>query len=101
MKTDEQIETAKPAQPATPLPIDGFRIVVLDKGFVFVGLCDTQSKPGLLVINKCRNIRYWGTTEGLGELVNGPLPSTKLDDWGTIEVPDKAVIFTIPCLREF
>lgn len=103
MLTTEEVASEAKAwkrPPASPL-IDGFRIVVLDKGFVFVGQCDTATKPGILIITKCRNIRYWGTKRGLGELANGPLPETKLDDWGSIEVPDRAVIFTIPCQREF
>ena len=83
------------------IDINGFRIVVLDRGFVFVGHCDTKSKPGVLIITKCRNIRYWGTKNGLGELRDGPLKDTKLDDVGTVEVPVKSLIFTVPCNREF
>ena len=83
------------------IDINGFRIAVLDQGFVFVGHCDTKTKPGTLIITKCRNIRYWGTKNGLGELRDGPLKETKLDDVGTVEVPEKSLIFTIPCNREF
>lgn len=83
------------------LDVSGFRIAVLDRGFVFVGHCDSKTKPGILIITKCRNIRYWGTKNGLGELRDGPLKETKLDEVGTVEVPAKSLIFTIPCTREF
>lgn len=81
--------------------VNGFRIAVLDRGFVFVGHCDSKTKPGMIIITKCRNIRCWGTKNGLGELRDGPLADTKLDNIGTVEVPEKSLMFTIPCNREF
>ena len=72
----------------------GFAVVVLDRGFVYVGnvACDTE----WCVISNAHNIRIWGTTEGLGELVrNGPTTKTKLDAVGTVRAPMRAVISVI------
>lgn len=70
-------------------------IAVLDRGFVYVGQC--QVKDETLTITKCRNIRRWGTTKGLGELVKGPLESTQVDEVGTVIAPVRALIHLIPC----
>lgn len=52
-------------------------IVILQRGWVFVGVI---SKIGnVYAIDNGFNIRIWGTTKGLGELVNGPTSATKLD----------------------
>jgi hypothetical protein len=59
------------------------RIVVADRGWVFVGACD-DNDDGTVTICNARNIRRWGTTTGLGELINGPLPETKHDKYGTV-----------------
>ena len=69
------------------------KIAVLDRGFVYVGRVSFEGD--FLVIKSARNIRKWGTTKGLGELVNGPTKYTVLDEVGTIRVPMKAVITLI------
>ena len=74
--------------------LKGHAIVVLDRGFVYVGdvVCDTD----WCVITNARNIRRWGTTKGLGELAqNGPLAETQLDTVGTVRAPMRAVISLI------
>ena len=48
-----------------------------------------------LVLSRAKNIRKWGTSQGLGELVSGPLPNTVLDNVGTVRVPAKALISLI------
>ena len=69
----------------------GYAICVLDRGFVYVG--NASSDGEFLTIKDGRNIRYWGTTEGLAQLVNGgPTPRTKLDAAHDIIVPIKALI---------
>jgi hypothetical protein len=40
-------------------------------------------------------LRVWGTTKGLGELVNGPLSGTKLDKVGILRIPNRAIISII------
>lgn len=72
----------------------GQNLVVLDRGFVYVGQVAEQSDR--LVIRNARNIRRWGTTKGLGQLRNGPLTDTVLDDCGQVIVYLRAVISLIP-----
>ncbi len=69
----------------------GKQIVVIDNGFVHVGDCSMQD--GLLRIDGAKNIRAWGTTQGLGQLINGPLKDTKADECGTVLVPIARVVF--------
>lgn len=69
------------------------KIAVLDRGFVYVGRVSYDGD--LLVLSNAKNLRIWGTTKGLGELVNGPLSGTKLDHVGTVRVPSRALISLI------
>lgn len=59
------------------------RIIVADRGWVFVGNCTDESN-GDVTIRNARVIRKWGTTSGLGQLVNGPTPDTVVDKTGTV-----------------
>ncbi len=77
----------------------GFRIVVMDRGFVHCG--HVTDCGDYYLITGAKNIRVWGTTKGLGELVDGPTKDTKLDAVGTVEVQKKATLFMIQCNREF
>ena len=75
--------------------LTGFAIVVLDRGFVYVG--KTEVDDSWCVITEARNIRQWGTTQGLGELaLNGPQPKTVLDAVGTVRAPLRAVTRNSP-----
>lgn len=65
--------------------IGATQIIVADKGFVFVGDVEDHA-DGQVTIRRCRNIRYWGTTKGLGELTTGPTPKTIVDDYGTVRL---------------
>ncbi len=72
----------------------GFAIVVADRGFVYVG--NVEHDGQWCVVSEAKNIRYWGTKEGLGELARlGPRPETKLDLVGTVRIPARAVISII------
>ena len=74
--------------------LSGFAVIVLDRGFVYVGnvACDSE----WCVMTNAHNIRVWGTTNGLGELVqNGPTDLTTLDSVGTVRAPMRAVISVI------
>jgi hypothetical protein len=73
--------------------LSGVAIVVLDRGFVYVG--NTRFEGDWCYMTNAKNIRVWGTTKGLGELVSGPLKDTKLDNVGTLMAPIKAVIHVI------
>jgi hypothetical protein len=74
--------------------ITGWNIVVVDNGFVFCGNCDGDAVT--LLINSCKQLRQWGTTKGLGELVNGPTPKTQADPIPCVLVPRSRVVFAIP-----
>ena len=69
------------------------KMVVLDRGFVYVGR--TELGTDFVKITNGHNIRVWGTTKGLGELVKGPTSTTKLDKVGTVTIPWRAVIHLI------
>lgn len=73
----------------------GQHIAVIDRGFVYVG--NISFEGDWMKISDAKNIRVWGTTNGLGQLVNGPLESTKLDKCNEVLVPRKAIISLIPC----
>lgn len=59
------------------------RIIVADRGWVFVGNC-IDNEDGSVTIGNAKNIRIWGTSRGLGELAHGPLDSTKYDEYGEV-----------------
>lgn len=74
--------------------LEGFAIVVADRGFVYVG--DVRYDESFCIVNNAYNIRKWGTTRGLGELaLNGPTGSTEMDKVGTVRIPSRAVISII------
>lgn len=69
------------------------KIVVLDRGFVYVGRVSIEGD--FVNIASAANIRVWGTTKGLGELVGGPTANTKLDKVGHVRAPLRALISLI------
>ncbi len=88
--TDYVLATDPPAGPPSE-----YRIVVADRGWVFVGPTLDEDHGGV-TISPARCIRYWGTDNdkpGLGYLaLNGPTSKTKLDASGTVRVPAHAVV---------
>ena len=73
------------------------RIVILQRGWIFVGrLVETENCNEMSLINaKC--IRRWGTTKGLGELVDGPFSDTILDPVGTVRFNRLTVVASLDC----
>ncbi len=70
-------------------------IVVVDSGFVFVGNVDSFESH-MVTIHNARNIRVYGTENGLGQLaLTGKTSSTVLDDVGTMHVNQNKIIFCI------
>jgi hypothetical protein len=69
------------------------QIVVLQRGWVVVG--DVTTVGDELTIENASVIRFWGTTKGLGELVDGPTEKTKLDPCGTVTAHALAVVLRI------
>lgn len=58
------------------------RIVILQRGWVVVGRWHRDGDD--VTLTSASVIRRWGTSKGLGELVNGPLSGTTLDPAGTV-----------------
>jgi len=76
----------------------GLQIAVLDRGFVYVG--DVSIDGELVRITSARNVRVWGTENGLGQLaLEGPQKATKLDPAGVVTAPMRAVIHFIECAK--
>jgi hypothetical protein len=75
--------------------MSNLKIIVLDKGFVFIGR--VSGIADRIIIDEAYNIRKWGTSEGIGQLRNGPLAETVLDSSGTITAHKHAVLFFIDC----
>lgn len=69
------------------------KIVILQRGWVFVGRFSKVGQDCKLENAYC--IRQWGTTKGIGELVDGPTPKTILDEAGTVEFHELTSIATI------
>lgn len=79
------------------------RIVVLDQGFVFVGLVSWRqvSSGRVIRVEKAACVRRWGTSKGLGELAaSGPLENTVLDPSPPIEAHELTVVLTMECVAE-
>ena len=75
------------------------KIVVLQRGWVYIGRFERSGNDCKL--HNAYNIRIWGTTKGLPELVNGVTSSTKLDKCeGIIEFDWLTVIHTITVNKE-
>lgn len=83
-----------PADSLQPVEIGEKRIIVADRGWVFVGSC-VDNADGSVTIRGAKNIRRWGTTAGLGQLVSGPLSGTVTDDYGTVHTTPIAQIAVI------
>jgi hypothetical protein len=79
----------------TTPPVTSY-IVVLNNAFVYVGDVSFNIQ-GYICIDRCRNIRVWGTTQGLGQLRTGPTKETVLDECGTVYAPNHALAHLIPC----
>jgi hypothetical protein len=79
--------------------VNGTKIVIGQRGWVFVG--DVAVEGDHLVISNAKNVRRWGTKNGLGELAaKGPLKDTVLDEAGTVRMHTLAVVATIDCNAE-
>lgn len=82
--------------PTQTNPDSPIRIVILQRGWVAVGRF-TQTGE-MCNLDGASTIRRWGTTKGLGQLVNGPLPSTVADPCGgQVTFHILAVVAMITC----
>lgn len=70
------------------------KIVVLQRGWIYIGRFERNGNDCKL--HNAFNIRVWGTTKGLPELVHGATASTKLDKCeGVVEFDWLTVVHTI------
>ena len=77
----------------------GVRIVILQRGWVFVGRYSQQGSNCKL--EKGYNVRKWGTTKGLGEIaLSGPTKDTVLDAIPNAEFHELTVIATLQCVED-
>jgi hypothetical protein len=77
---------------------EAVRILVLDRGWVVVGVCPHPSTVGMwLPVKGGRVIRRWGTSKGIEEIAaKGPLSGTTLDDPAKEQtIPVRAIIRVI------
>ena len=81
--------------PETNTEEHGKSIIVLERGFVFVG--DASSDDKWIRIAGARSIIRWGTKSHLAELANGgPQPNTKLGDPSDVKAPLGSLIAILP-----
>lgn len=74
----------------------GLRIVIADRGHVWVGNVMTDSE--WVYVRNASAIRVWGTSKGLGEIAEGgPTEKTMLDKCGEVHIARRALIALIPC----
>jgi len=69
------------------------KIVVIQRGFIYVGRLE-ETEDGI-TIRGARSLIRWGSSQHLGELVNGPLENTKLGASCTVLVRDPQIVHMI------
>lgn len=74
----------------------GKQIVILQRGWVFVG--DLTRVGNNCTLKNAAVIRIWGTTEGLGEIASGgPTENTILDQCPTVRFHYLTMVAQIEC----
>lgn len=82
-----------------PVPIGDIKIVILQRGWVYVGRFSQDGE--MCKLENAQNIRRFGTTKGLGQIaLNGPTSTTELDPSGTVEFNIVTTIAMINCNAE-
>jgi len=71
------------------------KIVVIERGFVYVGRVEIDSESNDVTIRGARSLIRWGSSQHLGELVSGPLENTKLGAPCTVLVRERQVVHMI------
>lgn len=103
--TDEEIEVngkfyvPRESVSKSPNHEGDIKICVLQRGWIYIGRFERNGNDCKLY--NAYNIRTWGTTKGLPELVNGATSATKLDKCeGVVEFDWLTVIHTITVNQE-
>jgi len=68
------------------------RIIIGQRGWTWIGRVQTSGDS--VVVTDAWCIRRWGTSKGLGELAQGPVPGTVLDYVGTIRLSPLNIVAT-------
>lgn len=76
--------TTRKATPPKVTPKKPIKIIIGQRGWVWVGRVTKTGSEIKITSAKC--IRQWGTSRGLGELVDGPLRGTQLDPVGVLRL---------------
>lgn len=71
------------------------KIVVLQRGWVMVGYWHREGNDCKLT--DASVIRTWGTSKGLGEIINKPTTKTILDKCGTVQFDYLTVVCSLDC----
>jgi hypothetical protein len=66
------------------------KIAILQRGWIFVGRFKKVGSDCSLENAHC--IRQWGTTKGIGELVDGPTSKTVLDKCDTVRFHEMTIV---------
>ena len=75
---------------------EGIKIVILQRGWVYIGRYHEEGDYGVLTNAHC--IRRWGTTEGLGQLAKeGKQVDTKIESTGTVRFHRLSAVAMIDC----
>ena len=82
-----------------PATSGNVKIVILQRGFVFVGRFSQDGSGCKLSQASC--IRVWGTTRGLGEIATGgPTNKTVLDPCPDVRFHELTIVASIDCVEE-
>ncbi len=74
------------------------RIVIGQRGWVFVGEYSECDETKALCLNNASVIRQWGTTKGIGQLaISGPTDNTVLDPCGEVAMHVLSAVAVIKC----
>ena len=80
-----------PAAEAGPPAESTMSILILQRGWVFVGELSRDGEE--FVLSNAQNIHRWGTTDGLGQLaLTGPTSTTVLKPAGTVRCHQLTVV---------
>jgi hypothetical protein len=75
--------------------MEKLRIVIVDnRGLTFIGRCDLDGDNEIITIKDARCIIYWGTSEHISELVDGPTSNTKLGRTHDVSVFRKNLVLS-------
>lgn len=78
--------------------MNNVQIVVLNNRWIVIG--DVTIENQIVTITNCHCIEYWGTSKGIGELCDGPKPTTRLRKQGITTVHILCVTQMIKCNTE-